>query len=299
MMHVDWLSLALLCAIAVASADALTKRFLGGYRAMEIVLLRFTLSGLLLAPILLFVDTPEFTPEFLLILAAMLPCEILAMLLYMKAIRDYPLALTLPYLSFTPVIITVCAFVFLGERVTGLGLTGILLVVAGGYLLNLDSVTADGSGPRLLEPFRAAFSNRGSQLMLVVAALYSITAVLGKAAMNQAPPLFFAAFYYVLLGLGSLILAWLWKPASLRGCLRRPGAGLLLAALMAIMVITHFLALDRVETAYMITVKRTSLLFGMLYGAWLFSERHLPQHLVAGGLMVLGIFCIYYGQPIG
>ena len=45
------------------------------------------------------------------------------------------------------------------------------------------------------------------------------------------------------------------------------------------MVITHFLALARVEVAYMIAVKRTSLVFGVLYGALLFGERRLAKSL--------------------
>ena len=42
----------------------------------------------------------------------------------------------------------------------------------------------------------------------------------------------------------------------------------------------------------MVAVKRTSLLFGMLYGAWLFGERGLQKNLVAGVLMVLGVLLI-------
>lgn len=293
----DWFGLALICALSIASADAVTKRCLGDYRAIEIVLLRFSASGLLLVPLLFITGIPTLTIDFLLIIAVMLPCEILAMMLYMKAIRDHPLALTLPYLSLTPVIITVAAFLFLGERVTGFGLTGILLVVAGGYLLNLDSIT-ETRGKDLLAPITAALTQRGSQLMLVVAGLYSITAVLGKAAISETPPLFFAAFYSLLLGLGTLVLALIWQPASLSGSLRRPFIGFIVAGLMALMVVSHFLALEDTATAYMITVKRTSLLIGMLYGAWLFHERHLPQHLIAGCLMVTGVFCIYSGQPI-
>lgn len=291
----DWFALAVVCAIAVASADAITKRYLGNYRAFEIVVVRFSLTGLLMLPLLPLTGLPPYSTDLLLIVLLMLPCEILAMLLYMKAIRDYPLSLTLPYLAFTPVIITVGAFLLLGERVSVAGFGGIILVVVGGYLLNVDSA-ATASGFRLLEPLRAAFINRGSQLMLLVACLYSITAVLGKAALNHAPPLAFAAFYFVLLGLATLIVAITIQPRAMRGSLRRPVSSLMVAIFMLLMVFTHFEALQMVETAYMITVKRTSLLFGMLYGAWLFGERHLPLHLLAGSLMVLGVFFIYYGQ---
>lgn len=291
----DWLALAIVCAIAVATADAVTKRYLGDYRAFEIVVVRFSLTGLLMLPLLPVTGLPPYSTDLLLIIALMLPCEILAMLFYMKAIRDYPLSLTLPYLAFTPVIITIGAFLILGEKVSTAGFGGIILVVGGGYLLN---VNPDTNVPnfRLLAPIRAAFTNRGSQLMIVVACLYSITAVLGKAAMHHAPPLAFAAFYFVLLGLATLFVAIILQPLALRGSMRRPLPSLMVAGFMILMVFTHFEALQMVETAYMLTIKRTSLLFGMLYGAWLFGERHLPLHLLAGSLMVLGVFFIYYGQ---
>jgi drug/metabolite transporter (DMT)-like permease len=57
----------------------------------------------------------------------------------------------------------------------------------------------------------------------------------------------------------------------------------------AVMVVTHFLAVEQVEVAYMIAVKRTSLLFGILYGWWWFRERHLARHLAAGAVMVAGV----------
>jgi uncharacterized membrane protein len=67
---------------------------------------------------------------------------------------------------------------------------------------------------------------------------------------------------------------------------------LVVAALNALMVFTHFLALARVEVAYMVAIKRTSLLFGILYGALLFGETGLASHLAAGALMVAGVAVI-------
>jgi drug/metabolite transporter (DMT)-like permease len=55
------------------------------------------------------------------------------------------------------------------------------------------------------------------------------------------------------------------------------------------MIYTHFLALQRVEVAYMISVKRTSLLFGILYGALVFREPGLANHLPAAALMLAGV----------
>jgi drug/metabolite transporter (DMT)-like permease len=61
---------------------------------------------------------------------------------------------------------------------------------------------------------------------------------------------------------------------------------------MAVMVLTHFLALERIQTAYMIAVKRLSILFGILFGALLFGDRRLLRHLLAGSVMVAGVALI-------
>jgi drug/metabolite transporter (DMT)-like permease len=55
---------------------------------------------------------------------------------------------------------------------------------------------------------------------------------------------------------------------------------------------THFYAIQQIEVAYMIAVKRTSLLFGMLYGVILFKEHTTWMQFVAGGIMVAGVFLI-------
>jgi uncharacterized membrane protein len=60
------------------------------------------------------------------------------------------------------------------------------------------------------------------------------------------------------------------------------------------MVYTHFLALKQVEVAYMIAVKRTSLLFGIIYGALFFRETNLGSNLLAGSLMLVGVLLIAF-----
>jgi drug/metabolite transporter (DMT)-like permease len=301
----DWLLLTLLCAASLASADAATKAWLGDYSAAEISVVRFSVTGLLLAPLLVGMPAPWTLPApFWAWLAVMLPLEIAAMLLYMAAIRDHPLALTLPYLAFTPVFVLGIANVLLGERVSPQGVLGVLLVVAGAWLLNVRHA-------RLRDlrswaaPLAAIFWEPGSRMMLAVALLYAFTVAMGKAVLHYLPPQYFGPFYFVVLGL-VMPLVWALPPRagaagqgvrrpSLRGpggLFRRPRAVLAVAALNALMVFTHFLAIARVEVAYMVAVKRTSLLFGILYGALLFGETGLASHLAAGALMVAGVAVI-------
>ncbi len=290
-----WLTLTLVCAFALASADALTKRSLAGRDARELTLVRFTVPGLLLLPWLLAQPLPAFPATFWMWMAGLLPAEIVAMVLYQRAIRDHPLALTLPYLAFTPLLITVIGWLALGETPSATGLAGILLIVVGGWLLNVRRNAASGFWQQAVAPLASIWKNVGSRQMLGVATIYAFTAVGGKRAMAFATPETFGALYFALLGLVTLVAFGTTRPARLRVVWEKPGAVLGIGMLMAVMVVTHFMAISMVEAAYMIAVKRTSLLFGILYGAFLFHEEHLGRNLVAGGLMVAGVALIAVG----
>lgn len=290
--EVDWLSLSLLCAFFLASADAATKAWLGDYSAHELALVRFGATGLLMSPLLIGLGAPTDLPlDFWIWIMAMMPLEIAAMLLYMKAIRDHPLSLTLPYLTFTPVFVILTGYLLLGERVHRSGALGILLVVAGAWLLNQEHARFK-DWRTWGAPLTAILDEPGSRMMLGAALLYSATSAMGKGAMRYMDAAHFGAFYFLLLAAASLLLFAVPQPRVLTKMWRRPRAVVAVGLLQGAMVYTHFLALQRIEVAYMIAVKRTSLLFGILFGALFFGERGLGVHILAGGLMLGGVFLI-------
>lgn len=296
----SWLPITLACAFCLASADAATKAWLQDYSAWELALIRFSLTALVLLPLLIGLPNPFALPAaFWGWLALLVPLEVAAMLLYMAAIRDHPLSLTVPYLAFTPAFVILIAFVLLGERISAAGAAGVLLVVAGAWLLNVGHARLR-EWRSWLRPLSAILWEPGSRMMLGVALIYAFTATMGKAAMRYIGPEQFGALYFLIIGLVLLPMFALPSAAlvrfggrvSPRRLLRRPRAVLAVALLNAGMVYTHFLALQRVEVAYMIAVKRTSLLFGILYGALLFRETGLGTRLPAGLLMLAGVFVI-------
>ncbi len=287
----SWLPLTLVCALSLATADAVTKKYLTGYAVKELVLVRFVFAGLSLGPLLFVFPISHIPAPFWAWVLALIPLEILAMWLYMCAIRDSPLSLTLPYLAFTPVFTVVTGYIMLGEEVSRVGLLGILLVVTGAYLLNFEQDGTD-SPRKLLAPLKAIGHERGSWLMVVVALIYSATSVMGKGALQYVSPSFFGAFYFCLLGIVMLILFSVTQPRSIGVLWRRPLVHLLTGFLMALMVVTHFFAIQEIEVSYMIAIKRTSLIFGIVYGAYLFGEQHLFRNLTSGSLMVMGVIII-------
>lgn len=287
----EWFYLALISAISLALADGFAKKYFQGHTAWDLLLVRFMVPGLLLLPITLLGSYPPLESQFWLWIAALMPLEILAMMLYSLAIRDSALHLTLPYLAFTPVFNVVTGKLILGESVSSDKLLGILLVVFGAYLLNSKKY-AITHPKHLLLPLLSIVSERGSRLMLITAVIYSFTSVLGKGAMQYVGPDYFGAFYFSILGSVSLLVVMVVRPKSFKVLYQKPGKVMMVGVFMGIMVIAHFMAIALVEVAYMITVKRTSLLFGIILGAIMFSEKNLGQHFIAGSFMVTGVAVI-------
>ncbi len=288
----SWIALALLCAFSLASADAATKAWLRDFSALDLLVVRFCVPALLMIPLLGNLPAPSDLPlAFWGWISALIPLELAAMWLYMSAIRSHPLSLTLPYLAFTPVFVIGIAWLLLGERVTLQGGGGVSLVVVGAWLLNSRQARAR-DWRSWAAPLAAILHEPGSRMMLGVAAIYAVTATLGKGAMRYLPADVFGAFYYGLLGLTVFVAVVLPRPRMLLKLARRPWPVLAVGGLIGVMVFTHFLALQQVEVAYMIAVKRVSLLFGILYGGLLFREPDLAARLPAGIVMLSGVVLI-------
>jgi len=287
----EWFYLTLISAFSLALADAFSKKYFQQQGAFEMLLVRFTLPGIILLPIALQGDYPVLSSAFWYWMAALIPLEILAMMLYSLAIRDSPLHLTLPYLAFTPVFNVLTGKAFLAETVSSGKLLGILLVVIGAYLLNFNRRVL--ANPRsLLLPLKAIASEKGSRLMLIVALIYSFTSVMGKVALRFAEPSYFGAFYYSVLGGASLVFVLAIRPKSINVFNLRSRQTIIVAICMCIMAVTHFVAIAHVQVAYMVSVKRTSLLFGIVLGSIMFGEKKLIQNVIAGTIMVFGVAII-------
>jgi drug/metabolite transporter (DMT)-like permease len=252
-----------------------------------------------LLPLLLSISWPETDLVFWQTVGLLVPFEIFALLLYMQALKVSPLSLSIPFLAFTPVFIVLTGWLVLDEKVTIAGVLGILCTVTGAYVLHIKS-----SNKGLLEPLKAIAKEQGSRLMLAVAGIYSLTSVLGKKAIQHSDPIFFACFYFVLLGIVTPLslgaLCWitngfgsqnkqstLW-PFKKTG--RNPwGAWWAVGLAQTIMVISHMWAIHLITAAYMIAVKRTSLIFSVIYGKLIFKEKEITQRLAGASLMVLGV----------
>lgn len=289
-----WISLALLSAFFTATTAALSKLALKDYDEYLVGWLRCVISVPIFLSLLFFIKIPRLDPAFFYILLILLPLEIIAYLLYLKALRLSPLSLTIPFMALTPVFMIFTTRLILGEHILPMGIAGILFVFMGAYILNIKT---DKNG--LLGPIYSILKERGSVYMIIVALIYSVTAILGKLVMDYSSPMFMVAVYFPVVTIFlTLIMIIRYRKGGidLNRIKSQKTLFISLGVLFSITVLVHFIALNMTTAAYMIALKRLSVVFGILYGWLLFKEKHITSRLLGAGVMILGVILISLAQ---
>ena len=282
-----WFYLSLTAAITLATVDALSKHALEDSDEAVVAWARWGLASPFLLLLLPFIEIPKLDMTFRYATALGIPLDAFALFLYVRAIKISPLSLSIPFMSLTPVFLIITSFLMLGEFPDYSGTAGIMLIAAGAYLLNLNS-----SGRGILSPFRALAKEKGSILIIIVAFIYSISSNLGKIAILHSSPLFFAVIYTSLLSAVLFPVIIIKRRVSIQSISTRPILFLSIGFIFAIMVLAHFSALRLTEVAYMIAVKRTSLIFSVIYGWLVFKEKHIRERILGTIVMLTGVILI-------
>ncbi len=288
-MTYTWVFLALISAFTLATSDALTKRALANSNEYLVAWFRLLFSIPLLLLLWVFIPVPKLDVEFYKAFALALPLEIIAMVFYIKALRISPLSLTLPFLALTPLFLILISYLIIGEKVSFRGGIGIIFLTAGSYIMNLHEMRRG-----IFEPFRAITKEKGSVLMIGVALIYSITSSLGKMAIEHSSPLFFGITYFIAVTIiFAPIALWMGRPELKCFVSEKQFKGLLFPGLFyAVMIASHMIAISLTKVAYMISVKRTSLIIGVIYGYLLFREKNIRERISGALLMFIGFIMI-------
>jgi drug/metabolite transporter (DMT)-like permease len=281
------LILSLLTALAVASQDAWVKKHFSHLTAYDMLAFPFLFSLPLFAITIPFISVPPLDDTFYWCFVVSMPLNLIPLFLYMKAIQESPLSLTLPYLAFTPAFMIFTGYGFLGEIPNLWGLAGIVVTCIGGYVLNLES-----GRHSFWAPIKAVFKETGSWLMLIVALMFSFSAVIGKKGILHSSPLFFTMTFFAALSFLTLVALLALGKIHLKTFRDDWAKGLVAGALFFVHALSHGFAISMVKAGYMISVKRLSALIGIIYGRLFFKEKYIAVRFVGACLMVAGAVLI-------
>jgi drug/metabolite transporter (DMT)-like permease len=282
-----WIIYALLTAFMLATSDAISKKMLAVRDEYLVAWMRLLFALPLLLIILLLIEVPPLDRTFWVASSIALPLEIAAIILYVKALKVSPMSFSIPFLTLTPVFLVVVSYLLLDEKISLIGGAGIFLIASGGYMLNIHK--AWGSP---LEPVRAILRERGVMMMIAVAFIYSITSSLGKMAIEHSSPLFFGGFYFIVVTILFTPVA-IWNNKGKIVIEKKDILPLSVAGFTySLMIIVHMVALSLTKVAYMISVKRMSIFFSIMYGYLIFRERNIRQRVLGSIVMFAGFLLI-------
>lgn len=284
-----WLILSLFAALFESLKDVFSKKSLKLGNADEYAV-SFSLSFfsvLVLLIILAFTGIPSLGKQFWAVLLVTAPLEVVALILFMKAIKSSDLSVTLPMITFTPIFLLISSPIMLGEYPSAAGIIGILLIVAGSYVLNIKSAKHG-----LLQPFKALLKQKGPRLMLLVAFIWNFTANLVKIGMNKSTPVFWALADMAAVSIIIFLIMAAFRKKSISQFRANAGSLMPVGIFMGLMFACQMFAMSMAIVPYVIAVKRASAILGVFWGALIFRERNIRERLLGASIMVAGVVII-------
>lgn len=210
----------------------------------------------------------------------------LTTILFIKAVKDSPLSLVLPIVNFTPVFLLITSPIMLGEFPKPLGFVGILTTVVGSYILNLSQKI---HGP--FEPILSIVKEKGSRLMLLIAIVWSITSNIQKIAVNNSNPILvaFSEGCIILLFLTMILLL---KKISFKKIFQNSTMLAPIGVASGLSIVFQMIAISMTLVPNVLSIKRTSTLFGIAWGRIFFKEKNIQERLIGTLIMILGVVLI-------
>lgn len=219
--------------------------------------------------------------------------SLLGLLWFMQALRCSPMSITVPLLSFTPVLATLLAWIFRHQTPAPNQGLGALLVVAGAMVLGMKSAQWPG--------FRALLKEPGVRYMSGAAVVWSITAILNQMALERGANAWYAPFLSLAVGLlMALTMLVLRQGKVLRQSLvtlsRLPGLTVLALFLGAAALSVELEALRLAPVGFVEVIKRGLGMSGaILFGRIFFREPVSVHKITAVGLMTAGVALVVLG----
>ena len=219
-------------------------------------------------------------------------CFVLYHLLNGRAYRGGDLSVVYPLCQTSMVYVPIWGMWLLGERLTPLGIAGILLVILGAYSVQMERVS--------LAEFIRPFRNLGSDSVryaLAAGFIYSLGSIAEKVGVRDYSPLYFT-YFLVLIMLGIMnfnILRPRYRPLIAAELREHWGLILVSGPVMMASFLTFRYGLNLSPVSYAVPVRQVSILMGVLIGIFFLGESCGRIRLGAALLILAGAILIRLG----
>ncbi len=287
----DWFYYALLSAIFSAAAALGQKKVLLKIEALPFSFILATFNAVLILFAIAIIGFPNIGGKESLILFGKTVIGALAFLCVMISIKNFQLSSVLPLLAFTPALVAFAAFLFLDEKFGVTKIAGMLLMLAGVYILEVKE-------KNLLKPLRDLFFNSNSKFIVYALLLFTVSSVLDKLLIGfykvKATDFIVLQQLFAFLIFGAMI-SFDKERMNLKENFK--GNFFFLVLLISVFTLAYrFLYVFSLKTgpvALALTVKRLSVLFAVVASRRLFKEGNTLRKILATLFILIGGYFIF------
>jgi len=208
------------------------------------------------------------------------------------AYRDGDLSVTYPLAQTAMLYIPLWGVLILGEKLSLVGVAGIVLIALGAYCIQLRSLSA----AEILRPF-SQLGNRSVQAALLAGFIYSIGAVFDKTGVSHYSPFQFT-FVLVLFMFAFMSLNLLrpcYRGRVLEEWRQNPKLVLWSGPVIMASFLSFRFGLQLSPVSYALPVRQVSLLIGVLIGILFLGESFGLIRLASTALILSGVFLVWHG----
>lgn len=201
-----------------------------------------------------------------------------------KAMRHMDVSVVAPFFNLGTAFVAVLAYLFLGERLTIMDIFGVLLLILGGYALELKH-------RNLLQPIKDLINSKYIHYLLGGVLLFSTTFLFDKIVLNTVDPVSYMFLRNVIMMIIFTVITF-----SVYGGARDIQRGVKLTGwfipIIGITAIIETLlfyeALKGAPVSLVTPLYRTWTLWAVIFGGRLLHENHLAKRAIASIMMIAG-----------
>ncbi|MCA9400651.1 MAG: EamA family transporter [Candidatus Omnitrophica bacterium] len=284
----SWLLLGMVVAVLTSAQDILNKQMIGRTHLLAVTWGWWFFSMPLLYGGLLFSTPSKITSGFWVVLFFSTVLITIGVLCYVKALES-DLSISIPMLNFTPLLLLLTSPLITKETPRLMGIVGVMLIVAGAYVMFIRS-----SHTGLLGPMKALVQSNGPRYMLVVAVVFSISGNLDKIGVMHSSPLLWPVFLNTTLSAVLSVILLFYVPSWKEEIFRHYPKLIIIGTINGAALWVQMVAIQWTQVPYLIAVKRTSVLISALYGFLILKEGGLKERLPGILMMITGVFLIAF-----
>lgn len=293
----NWWTLALISALFSAIAAILQKKTLSNMGAFYFSFLVSICSVLFCIPFAGLINMTQVSHISLIVLFGKTILTTFAFWLVMSSLKNLQISIALPLMVLTPGLVAICGFLFLDEQLSQQQILGMITLILGIYLLELEDET------KIFSPFQILWQSKQHRTVISALLLFTITSLLDKILLVKfkLPPYAFLVFQQIFsVVIFSAILPFIIHyqhekdSKKIRQLFYENWILIILIALCTLIYrYTQIEATKIASVALVLSVKRISVFFSTILGGTIFREQNLLRKTIAVVILLSGATLIF------